>query len=393
MVRLLFALVIALVLTELLVGCATKTAVVTPPPVNPRPLTVLAWNDLGMHCMDKDVSEMMILPPYNNFHAQLIDHTGGNPRIVTSGVTVNYTLPGNTHSADKSNFWTYVPGLLGVTLAPNIGLTGNGLSGTMTATAKHDWLVTGVPLTPLTDAGVENSYQLATVTVDDGRAVVGTTQAVMPVSWEINCNLCHNTPGISTATDILRAHDRLHGTTLEASKPVSCGKCHAQPALGAPGLPEDETLSRAMHHAHSPRMGAVSGLTESCYACHPGIQTQCLRDVHFSKGMTCTSCHISMDAVADPTRRPWVDEPRCGSCHNVAGHQYEQVGTLYRDSVGHHNIRCAACHNSPHAIVPTVVANDNLQNITVQGHAGTIDTCTACHSKKPDDTFPHSVGD
>ncbi|MBD3800982.1 MAG: hypothetical protein IE886_05935, partial [Campylobacterales bacterium] len=35
--------------------------------------TLLAWNDLGMHCMDgKDFSVFSILPPYNNLNAQLI---------------------------------------------------------------------------------------------------------------------------------------------------------------------------------------------------------------------------------------------------------------------------------------------------------------------------------
>jgi hypothetical protein len=38
--------------------------------------TVIAWNDLGMHCMDKDYSVFGILPPFNNLHVQLIDNTG-----------------------------------------------------------------------------------------------------------------------------------------------------------------------------------------------------------------------------------------------------------------------------------------------------------------------------
>nr|HQC73237.1 hypothetical protein [Candidatus Competibacteraceae bacterium] len=30
--------------------------------------SVVAWNDLGMHCMDADYSVFSILPPYNNLH-------------------------------------------------------------------------------------------------------------------------------------------------------------------------------------------------------------------------------------------------------------------------------------------------------------------------------------
>jgi hypothetical protein len=354
-------------------------------------VVVLGYNELGMHCMNQDFSELMILPPYNNFRAQVIDRSGEDPRIVTSGVTVRYSIPGNTHSADKTNFWTYAQALLGVALEPNVGLTGNGLTGTMALTGENDWVATGIPITPIDDTGHENPYQLGTVSVLSGGTKIGETQAVVPVSWEINCDLCHNTPGISAATDILRAHDRLHGTQLEQSKPVMCASCHADVALGQSGQPGVSNLSRAMHGAHASRMGAVQ-LATPCYACHPGIRTQCLRDVHYSHGMTCTGCHDSMTAVAAANRQPWVDEPRCGTCHQRAGFSFEQPNTLFRHSLGHSNVHCAACHGSPHAITPTVNAEDNVQALTLQGHAGVINTCTVCHNQQPDDAFFHHAG-
>jgi len=285
-----------------------------------------------------------------------------------------------------------VPLLLGLSPARNIGLTGNGLSGRMSPTGDNDWAATGIPITPILDSGAEDPYPLATVRVIRNGRVAARTQAVVPVSWEIRCDLCHNTPGISTATDILRAHDRLHGTSLEAAKPVFCGGCHVQAPLaaygftGTPGIP---SLSRAMHKAHAPRMGPARRLGVRCYACHPGVRTQCLRGVHFSKGIDCEVCHISMRAVARATRRPWVDEPRCESCHNRPGFQFEQPGVLYRDSKGHHGVHCAACHGSPHAITPTVTPADNVQAIALQGHAGAIDRCTVCHRTRPDDPFDH----
>ena len=33
---------------------------------------LLGWNDLGMHCSNKDFSKIAVLPPYNNVSAQLI---------------------------------------------------------------------------------------------------------------------------------------------------------------------------------------------------------------------------------------------------------------------------------------------------------------------------------
>lgn len=354
-------------------------------------MVVLGYNDLGMHCMNQDFSELMILPPYNNLHAQVI-RRGEEPNIVTSGVTVSYAIPSNTHSADKTNFWKYVQPLLGVSLPANVGLTGNGSAGTMKPTGNNDWSATGIPVTPLNDKRQLDPYPLATVTVTSAGQTAAVTQAVVPVSWEISCDLCHTTPGISVATDILRAHDRMHATDLENSRPVMCGNCHAQPALSAPGQPGMLTLSSAMHSAHAPRM-AHANLDVDCYACHPGNVTRCLRDVHFSAGMTCTSCHTSMVAVGDPARRPWVDEPTCGGCHSSRQptYEFEEAGKLYRDSRGHHGVHCEACHGSPHAVVPTIVSQDNLQAIGLQGHPGTLDKCSVCHIGTPDDGFGHTL--
>lgn len=52
--------------------------------------TIVAWNDLGMHCVDgNDYSVFSILPPYNNIHAQLIDNTGKLVKKST-GLTIAY---------------------------------------------------------------------------------------------------------------------------------------------------------------------------------------------------------------------------------------------------------------------------------------------------------------
>lgn len=346
---------------------------------------MLGYNDLGMHCMNDDFSEIMVLPPFNTLHAQVIQRRAEEPRVVESGLTVEYEIPGNTTSVTKTNFWEHVSALLGVALPPDIGLTGNSLSGNMAPTGENDWAATGIPVTPLMDDFSLNPYPLAMIAVSRLGEVVATTEAVVPVSWEMSCNLCHDEPGITTATDILQDHDRLHGTDLESNKPVFCGGCHAQEPLGTT---QGESLSRAMHHAHASRMAAIDA-DVACYACHPGFETQCLRGVHYSEGLTCEDCHGDMNAVASPTRRPWIDEPRCGSCHQREEFEFEQPGTLYRDSKGHGGVHCAACHGSPHAVAPTVVAADNAQAVALQGHAGTISKCTVCHTAYPGEPFEH----
>ncbi len=342
--------------------------------------------------MNSDFSELIILPPFNTVHAQVVNRSGEEPDIVSSGVTVRYFIPGNTQSAGKTNFWRYWPAEFGPPQPANIGLTGNGLAGVMAPTGTNDFAVTGIPIVPIDDTGRENPYPLATVTVERFGITRARTQTVVPVSTEMSCNMCHNDPGKSVATDILEDHDRLHGTNLVNAKPVLCASCHADPALGLPGDPNRHNLSRAMHGAHATRVGDLDPATQ-CYACHPGYRTNCQRDVHSASGVHCITCHGDMNAVASPLRQPWVDEPRCGSCHSRPGFEFEQPNTLYRESKGHKNIHCYACHGSPHAITPTITETDNVQANLIQGHAGVIDTCTVCHSQGPPGQFFHSVDD
>ncbi len=356
--------------------------------LQPTPYLVFAYNDLGMHCMQDDFSELMILPPFNNLHAQVIKR---DPNIVhaASDFSVEYSVPNHTHAVDKTNFWTHAEDLVGVPVPPNIGLTGNGLSGHMTVTANQDWEATGIPVTPIEDDGTVNPYPFADIVVrNQNGQIVARTQAVIPVSTELSCYLCHGSDTETPAHSILAAHDKLHATTLLSQTPVLCASCHADVALGAPGTPGVSTFSSAMHTSHADRVG-VLGLDNECYACHPGVRTKCHRDVHLANGMDCNSCHTSMEAVGDPMRRPWIDEPRCADCHSRPGFEFEQPGKLFRESRGHGGVMCMTCHNSPHALTPTVTETDNYQALVKQGHVGVINECTLCHTEQPDDPFPH----
>lgn len=355
------------------------------------PYTVLAYNDLGMHCMNDDFSELVILPPFNNLRAQVI-RRGSSPEVMSEDdIHVTYVIPGNTHSADKTNFWTFAEALFGAQLAPDVGLTGNGMAGAMARQQRY-YEATGIPITPIDDSGRSNPYPLATISVQ-GPLGMAETRAVVPVSTEISCNLCHEgTNGQTVSHDILVDHDRLHGTTLVDQKPVLCASCHADPALGTPGLPGLPTLSSAIHRAHAPRMAQVP-LENNCYACHPGLRTDCQRDVHRARGVECMECHGDMTAVGDPLRTPWVDQPSCGSCHVRSGFEFEPPGVLFKDARGHGGVLCAGCHGSPHAVAPAITETDNLQAMLLQGAPGVLDECTVCHTQTPGDPFPHRRDD
>ncbi|MCA9295418.1 MAG: hypothetical protein KC983_02855, partial [Phycisphaerales bacterium] len=347
---------------------------------------------LGMHCMNEDFSDLLILPPFNTLRAQVI-RRGHSPDILHGNeASVRFSIPSNTRSSDKTNFWTYDEALLGVDLPPDTGLTGLGLSGTMTPTAHRTYEAVGIPITPIDDTGRINSFPLAFIEAVHENGGVANTVTVVPVSTELTCNLCHSAPGVSTGTDILRDHDKLHGTNLEATKPILCASCHKDNALALPGLPDVPQLSHAIHSAHAPRMDMVD-LDNTCYACHPGLRTKCQRDNHFGVGVDCMECHGGMEDVGNAAREPWVDLPRCEECHNRPGFDFEPPGVLYKNATGHGGVMCVTCHGTTHATGPTVTATDNLQAQLLQGYSGPLNNCLVCHTSMPEHPFFHSADD
>ena len=287
---------------------------------------------------------------------------------------------------------------------------------------------------------------------------------------------------------------------LANQTPLQCSQCHYTPALdltqsgpvdepeqGAKGRQQTyhQTMSRVMHSFHArqtkivnnvetklfPDMPSpddllrtsapavndfeVSVLNETCYQCHPGKNTQCLRGAMASAGVLCQDCHGDMEQVGSDfsarvntvnhgdfivdgsVRIPWASEPACQSCHTgdalnknhpadaiIAGDgirllqaysdstldvglpallkiasvymspqsrfrentainvKNETIDVLYRLSKDDHGgVMCEGCHNSTHAIWPNQnpFANDNVAADQLQGHAGTLSECGACH--------------
>jgi len=465
----------------------------TPPPTSTTSssgsYTLVAWNDLGMHCVDgKDYSVFSILPPYNNLHAHLINRAATSNKQVTSGVTLSYEAVAdttgsiNTSSAAKTNFWSWVQVLFGANPAPNHGLnlTPGGPSNptpsltpaAMSYNGTHDWWeAEGIPVTPYDDKGVKNFYPMVKVVAKQGSTVLASTKVVLPVSDEMSCKSCHASTSGNAAKpaagwvndsdpekdwkkNILRLHDEkfpnaiatagmsstyTHGTLLasaESGQPALCAACHKSNALGTPAKAGIKPLTEALHAKHATVKDPTSNLAlddlsnrESCYLCHPGSQTKCLRGVmgnakkaDGSNAIDCQSCHGNMSQVGKAGREGWLDEPGCQQCHDKDSSgkfvRYTSVFagngllrtvldnrfasnpntpasgiSLYRFSKGHGNLQCEACHGSTHAEYPSSHANDNVQSIALQGHIGTIAECSVCHSTVPTTTTggPHGL--
>jgi hypothetical protein len=326
----------------------------------------------------------------------------------------------------------------------------------------------------------------------DGRAAVfaSVTKYANGTPWPIAQEA--TAPGPDKANNaakinILRLHDAKWGSRYTASagtptpclsgaesscldqrRAIQCSQCHYSPALDLAQVgPIDEpaigvngrqqtrhiSMSRAMHYNHgqytdlfppmplpgTPGRSSVQAdlLQQTCYQCHPGRQTKCLRGAMGAGGVVCQDCHGDMKQVGndfsaglptgagvDLTRRvPWAMEPKCQSCHvgdaktvtainrsdyivapdgirnlmayvrssasaaaiaiiQSPGSRFAENEPLYRLSKGHGGVTCQNCHGGTHAEWPNPnpLANDNVAAAQLQGHAGTLIECTTCHA-------------
>ena len=458
-------------------------------PANAANWTVIGWNDLGMHCMDADFSVFAILPPYNNIHAQVI---GPNGKLVagTAGIGVSYQAAADSSgsmtssSIGRTNFWQFCPQIFGVTPLLDQGLAGYSMPGTgnvpqgMGFDSALNWFTAeGIPLTPYDDAMRKNTYPLMRLTANDTLGnPVASTDIVLPISDEMDCRACHASnsgdaakPAAGWVNDpdaqrdyrlnVLRIHDdrqlangtytaalaslSLNPSGLYASaqvdhRPVLCAACHASNALPGTGIAGIAPLTEAIHTGHNDVIDPVTTLPlgasanrSSCYSCHPGSTTQCLRGAMGSSvaadgslAIQCQSCHGNMARVGAHGRVGWLQEPSCQNCHTGTAtlnsgqirftSVFDATGSprtaadrtfatndnvpaagfnLYRFSFGHGGLACEACHGPTHAEVPSSHANDNVQNIALQGHEGVLAECSTCHRTTPSPSLggPHGL--
>ncbi len=298
--------------------------------------TVIAWNDLGMHCMDSDYTVFSILPPFNVIHAQLIDNTG---KLVTGVASYRCTYVGvadptgsiNTTSYLKTTFWQNVKSFFGVQLAPDAGLLGFNMPGQANIpqalapdTSINGYTAKGIPITPYDNALNKNYYPLMRIAARNAAGtVLASTKIVLPVSDEMDCRACHasgsqaaampptgwvnnSNPEKDFRLNILLLHDEVQpnptlynqylgqagyapGLYVSAVKgnPVLCARCHISNALapyGVPGIAGIPPLTTSVHGQHATVIDPSTGLSlndennrNACYTCHPGSTTRCLR--------------------------------------------------------------------------------------------------------------------
>ncbi len=311
------------------------------------------------------------------------------------------------------------------------------------------------------DASVEWASDLNILALHDLKHKTELNQGYDPVSGKANkpvvCQTCHYTPALDLAQfgplgpendnvdpivlndgaividSLANGRDQIKHKTMSNVMHSHHGKVDANGnSPGEAGYNADNLLFPAMPPAiaadGSKRTADITReiLGETCYSCHPGTKTDCMRGAMANGGQVCQDCHGDMEQVGDDFSRgvtpatagqfelgadyygnpetprvPWANEPGCGSCHtggatdNLASGNDVMVNPT--DSAGNTDgIRLAQAFrtNDDQAtpIVPTnkmfaesvVAADDNaaaagnpkLYRVST-GHGGLF--CQSCH--------------
>ena len=264
-------------------------------------------------------------------------------------------------------------------------------------------------------------------------ALLATTSATVPVSFG-GCCSCHLQLTADNGMDpnpdnsfalMGQLHERDSGINFAlldpdgdgVTGPVRCSVCHWDPAMGEsspPGgyvdpdtgadLPVSQySFSDVLHRWHVENTEVLSynpDLATDCYECHPSNEVMCYRGHHTNKtigsdnhAVWCSDCHgdLHQRVAEGQLANPWSEAtmPTCQDCHSSTGENgvlHHAFGGSFLKSMSHKNdtILCSTCHGAPHALNPSTLAKDNIQNLALQGLDNPIGKCSACHTNKKD---------
>ncbi|HEX9019623.1 MAG TPA: hypothetical protein VF903_00005, partial [Nitrospirota bacterium] len=309
---------------------------------------VIAWNDLGMHCACPSSEYYIILPPFNTLRAQVLQTGGSIPTVVSSGVTVKYSLVEDTDAVYNSdsytqNWKTYWPLIFPTSMFPPFynattgnyqGLTGKKLADTMDYNATHrSYEAPGIPAFPVVSSNAADNimtdplggpnrdpYITANITVQDTTgATVATTQTVVPVAFG-GCCTCHIKLAAAsgypaTPQGSFLNIGRLHYTNrskiniAEISPQndgtygkIRCSYCHWDPAMGeskamgigyywpnfglVPGAKTRLSAIRTSSESFSQALHQFHATNSTVIAYDPNIAKNCY-DCHPGNGVNC----------------------------------------------------------------------------------------------------------
>src|SRR6266567_483561 len=248
--------------------------------------TVIARNDLGMHCACPTFAGFLLLPPFNTIRVQVLQKGSDSVSVVSSGITVSYSLAEETTAQLQADpyFASWItnapklfPGFQPVVNGVAMGIAGYGITGNATYNSQSmAWEAVGIPAYPITTGDStkdtmtdpfggpkRDPFLTANITVKNSAGtVIGTTSTVVPVAFG-GCCTCHLPLAAANGYPATPAGSFTYLGKLHAANsskidismidpdgdgvggPVRCSWCHWDPAMGesaAPGWPAGTKL-------------------------------------------------------------------------------------------------------------------------------------------------------
>jgi hypothetical protein len=234
-----------------------------------------------------------------------------------------------------------------------------------------------------------------------------TNQAQRTAALENNCYQCH--PG--KETQCLRGAmfnagilcSDCHGTMTQIGADFSAGVSAANPGgfvLDQGNFYDPDSAQARVPWANEPGCGSChTGHANKNLTQKNGVVVNIKDSNGVVDGIRLRQAFVTGDAKATPIlpASALFAEPEIPAVFNGFPNPGAGNPKLYRVSTGHGGVMCQGCHGATHAEWPVagVNANDNLLAMQVQGHAGPIMECSACHDTAglPADTLkgPHKM--
>ena len=403
---------------------------------------LIAWNDLGMHCVCPNPELMLLLPPWNTLRAQVIDKTSGSPVVTNddSRLQIEYEVRENAYGgggvgdlATDSQYLAWLdsaeahfPGS-GISRANPVGLAGNALAGTFSPrdmVGQHDvahyWVAEGIPaFPPRVDSDPDfvdsygdgrRAYLHADLKLRDQATgdILATTTTTIPVA-NGRCCQCHQEvardggyvksgaadpdvydrfqsmmdahvqdTGVDPLNDIAGPTYDAQGHLIATAVPVRCSKCHVDPALGG-----DAALDPAWV-AYGKAAGSVTEISTLSKALHGFHGTDARVEARDpSIDTNCYQCHPGGNGKVDCFRGlHHTASFDCADCH---GNLDQRLAEGQLDNPWHYSTlpQCGDCHTSRYAGggTPDIFGT----YLGSQGHKKEQLLCSTCHGQ------PHAL--
>lgn len=403
--------------------------------------TILASNDLGMHCACPGTSNFLLLPPFNTIRAQAFQKGSDNPSVIgdTSKFRMTYSILENTDAGLKADPYyadwiafspKLFPGYQPIRADGRVqSISGATLSGDMTVKAGPGawWEVVGTPAYPVvtgtsTDIMIDplggpnrTPYLTGRIQLLDKAtsAVLATDDITVPVAFG-GCCSCHlsvaQSYGYSNPTprDSFNVMGMLHSggdakgminfakldpTGDGTGGPIRCSWCHWDPAMGesaAPGLstvwPNYQILAGANFTKADVRTSVYS-FSEVLHRFHTQSPAVLAYDPNIAKN--CYDCHPgnNVNCYRDTHTTKTINGNAiwCTDCHGDLNQRVAQ-GQLSQPWQASTLPKCATCHGNNYGEGGGALNTGIFgQFLNSSGHEGQKVLCSSCHGS------PHAL--